>query len=84
MPETRDTPRQLLHLVFGGELKELGSTEFTDPSQLHIVGIFPNYTAAHQAWSAAARATVDDAQTRYFIVPLNSLGVPPAATGPIV
>jgi hypothetical protein len=75
---------QSLHLVFGGELKELGGAEFTDPSQLHIVGIFPDYAAAHQAWSAAARATVDDAQMRYFIVPLSSIGVPPAAAGPIV
>ena len=84
MPDTSNQPRQLLHLVFGGELKELGSTEFTNPSQLHIVGIFPDYASAHQAWSAAARATVDDAQVRYFIVPLSSPGVPPAATGPIV
>ena len=78
--------KQLLHLVFGGELKELGSTEFSDPSKLHIVGIFPDYASAHQAWSAAARATVDDAQMRYFIVHLHRLLEPliGAAAGPIV
>jgi hypothetical protein len=78
---------QLLHLVFGGELKDLASTEFTDPAKLHIVGIFPDYASAHQAWSAAARATVDDAQTRYFIVHLHRLLNPTgtdAATGPVV
>ena len=46
-----DTPgKQLLHLVFGGELTSLESTEFKDLSKLDIVGVFPNYAAAHAAW----------------------------------
>jgi hypothetical protein len=65
--------KQLLHLVFGGELAHVGSTEFADPSKLHIVGIYPNYAEAHKAWSAVARATIDDAQMRYFIVHLHRL-----------
>ena len=42
--------KQLLHLVFGGQLVRPDSTEFVDPSKLHIVGIFPSYAEAYQAW----------------------------------
>ena len=65
--------KQLLHLVFGGELTSLESTEFKDLSKLDIVGVFPNYAAAHAAWKARAQATVDNAQMRYFIVHLHRL-----------
>jgi Domain of unknown function (DUF4170) len=65
--------RQLLHLVFGGELKAVDSTEFRDPSALHTVGIYPNYKAAYDAWKAAAQATVDNALMRYFIVHMHRL-----------
>lgn len=65
--------KQLLHLVFGGELKSLEGTEFTDPSKLDIVGIFPSYAEAYKAWKGAAQRTVDSAQTRYFIVHMHRL-----------
>jgi Domain of unknown function (DUF4170) len=65
--------KQLLHLVFGGELTELDGVEFKDTSQLDIVGIFPNYEAAHNAWLSKARETIDNAQMRYFIVHLHRL-----------
>ncbi|MFL4992792.1 MAG: DUF4170 domain-containing protein [Microvirga sp.] len=69
-----DTPgKQLLHLVFGGELSSLESVDFKDLSKLEIVGIFPNYASAHAAWKAKAQATVDNAQMRYFIVHLHRL-----------
>jgi hypothetical protein len=69
-----DTPgKQLLHLVFGGELTSLESVDFKDLSKLDIVGIFPNYARAHAAWKARAQATVDNAQMRYFIVHLHRL-----------
>ena len=69
-----DTPgKQLLHLVFGGELNSLESVDFKDLSKLEIVGIFPNYASAHAAWKAKAQATVDNAQMRYFIVHLHRL-----------
>ncbi|WP_262268490.1 MULTISPECIES: DUF4170 domain-containing protein [Microvirga] len=69
-----DTPgKQLLHLVFGGELTSLESVDFKDLSKLDIVGIFPNYASAHTAWKAKAQATVDNAQMRYFIVHLHRL-----------
>lgn len=65
--------RQLLHLVFGGELKSIGSTEFRDVSSLDIVGIFPSYARAYDAWKAAAQRTVDNALMRYFIVHMHRL-----------
>lgn len=71
--------QQLLHLVFGGELASLEATRFKDLQNLDIVGIFPNYAAAHAAWKAKAQATVDQAQTRYFIVHLHRLLDPDAA-----
>ena len=64
---------QRLHLVFGGELKSLGSHEFRDPAKLDIVGLFPDYASAERAWRAKAQATVDNAQMRYFVVHLHRL-----------
>jgi hypothetical protein len=69
----REPPKQLLHLVFGGELSQLGSTEFRDLDKLDIVGVFPNYASAYAAWRAKAQQTVDNALTRYFIVHLHRL-----------
>jgi hypothetical protein len=65
--------KQLLHLVFGGELTSIGGTEFKDLKAIDIVGIFPNYREAQAAWRAKAQATVDNAQMRYFIVHLHRL-----------
>lgn len=65
--------KQLLHLVFGGELVSPEGTEFKDLSKLQIVGIYPSYKAAYDAWRAAAQATVDNAQMRFFIVHLHRL-----------
>lgn len=62
---------QLLHLVFGGELKNLETYEFRDPSKIDVVGIFPDYASAERAWRSKAQMTVDSAQTRYFIVHLH-------------
>jgi Domain of unknown function (DUF4170) len=74
--------RQLLHLVFGGELKDPGGTEFADLERLDIVGIFPNYRLAYDAWKAKAQMTVDDAQTRYFVVHIHRLLDPDATASP--
>ena len=68
------TPKkQLLHLVFGGELSGLDKTDFKDLAKLDIVGIYPNYATAYAAWKAKAQQTVDNAQVRYFIVHLHRL-----------
>jgi hypothetical protein len=71
--------KQLLHLVFGGELESLDGVEFRDFSKLDMVGIYPNYATAHAAWKAKAQQTVDNAQMRYFIVHLHRLLDPSAA-----
>jgi hypothetical protein len=68
--------KQLLHLVFGGELKSLESNEFRDPSKIDVVGIFPDYASAERAWRGKAQASVDSAQTRYFIVHLHRFLAP--------
>ena len=68
-----DGKKQLLHLVFGGELKTLTGTEFRDLDGLDIVGIYPDYKSAQIAWKAKAQATVDNAHMRYFIVHLHRL-----------
>ena len=69
-----EAPRpQLLHLVFGGELQSLDSTEFRDLTKIDFVGAFPNYASAHQAWKAKAQATVDNALMRYVIVHAHRL-----------
>ena len=70
---TETTPQQLLHLVFGGELKSLDSVEFKDLDKLDIVGIYPNYASAYAAWKSKAQQTVDNAHMRYFIVHLHRL-----------
>ena len=71
-------PKQLLHLVFGGEVSRLHSTEFKDLDRLDIVGIYPNYATAYAAWKAKAQQTVDNAEMRYFIVHLHRLLDPEA------
>jgi Domain of unknown function (DUF4170) len=64
---------QLLHLVFGGELSDVSHVTFKDLAKLDVVGFYPNYAAAHQAWLGKARETIDNAQMRYFIVHMHRL-----------
>jgi hypothetical protein len=65
--------KQLLHLVFGGELRNVTDIEFKDLDKLDIVGVYPNYASAYAAWRAKAQGTVDNAEMRYFIVHLHRL-----------
>ncbi len=74
-------PKQLLHVVIGGELARLDSTEFKDLSKVEIVGLYPNYATAYTAWKAKAQQTVDNAHMRYFIVHLHRL-LDPESSGP--
>jgi Domain of unknown function (DUF4170) len=71
---------QLLHLVFGGELKDPQGTEFVDLDKVDMVGVFPNYAEAYKAWRGKAQASVDQANVRYFVVHLHRL-LEPDATG---
>jgi len=68
-----DESKQLLHLVFGGELTSLDGMTFRDLDKLDVVGIFPNYQSAALAWKSKAQQTVDNAHMRYFIVHLHRL-----------
>ncbi|WP_337266223.1 DUF4170 domain-containing protein [Oryzifoliimicrobium ureilyticus] len=70
--------KQLLHLVFGGELVNLKDVQFKDLASLDIVGIFPDYASALTAWKSKAQATVDNAHMRYFIVHMHRLLDPQA------
>ena len=65
--------KQLLHLVFGGELENLEDVSFRDLSKLDIVGVYPSYAEAEKAWRSKAQSTVDNAHMRYFIVHLHRL-----------
>jgi hypothetical protein len=83
MPDPAPNPpaKQLLHLVFGGELESVGTGDFKDLAKLDIVGIFPNYATAYAAWKTKAQGTVDNAQMRYYIVHLHRL-LEPQTTAP--
>lgn len=64
---------QLLHLVMGGRVKDPQSLEFEDLSKIDLVGVYPSYAAAEEAWRANAQRTVDDAEMKYVIVHLHRL-----------
>ena len=68
MGEKTVQTKQLLHIVFGGELKDVTEVEFEDLSKVDFVGAFPNYKDAYDAWKSAAQRTVDHAEMRYFIL----------------
>jgi myo-inositol-1(or 4)-monophosphatase len=72
MADKRDS-KQLLHIVLGGELKDVADVEFADLSAVDFVGAFPSYKAAYDAWKAAAQRTVDNAHMRYFIIHAHRL-----------
>lgn len=65
--------KQLLHLVMGGRVVDPQGVEFQDLNDIHIVGIYPNYASAEDAWRAHAQRTVDDAEMKYVIVHLHRL-----------
>ncbi len=79
-PKSTIPGKQLLHMVFGGELDDVKDVDFKDLSKLDVVGFYPNYATAHDAWQGKARETIDNAQMRYFIVHLHRL-LDPAEEG---
>ena len=46
---------------------------FKDVNDIHVVGIFPDYATAYNAWKSEAQRTVDNAHMRYFIAHLHRL-----------
>ena len=81
MADIQQQPRQLLHLVLGGELSSVADVQFKDLSKVDIVGLYPNYASAYAVWKAKAQGSVDNAEMRYFIVHLHRL-LDPEATVP--
>lgn len=65
--------QQLLHLVIGGRVKDPQTVEFEDLKDIHVVGFYPNYADAEEAWRSWAQRTVDDAEMKYVIVHLHRL-----------
>ncbi len=47
--------------------------DFNDLENIDIVGIFPNFAEAEEAWRSAAQRTVDDAEMKYVVVHLHKL-----------
>lgn len=72
--------KPLLHLVFGGEVKDPRGVDFVDADALDIVGIYPNYAKALEAWRGRSQQHVDEASVKYVIVHLHRL-LQPDATG---
>jgi Domain of unknown function (DUF4170) len=64
---------QRLHLVFGGELIDPSKNTFKDVDDIHVVGMFPDYQSAFEAWKSNAQRTVDNAHMRYFIAHIHRL-----------
>lgn len=65
--------KQLLHIVIGGELKDLHSNEFRDLTQIDFVGAFACYEDAKTAWKSKAQSTVDNALMRYYVLHAHKL-----------
>ena len=64
---------QLLHLVMGGEVEKGDDIVFKDLASVDLVGVYPNYAAAHAVWKQKAQLTVDNAEMRYFVVHMHRL-----------
>lgn len=64
---------QRLHLVFGGELVDPTKNVFKNVGDIDIVGMFPDYASAFDAWKSSAQKTVDNAHMRYFIAHIHRL-----------
>ena len=73
---------QRLHLVFGGELVDPTKNTFKNVEDIEIVGIFPDYDTAYNAWKSNAQRTVDNAHMRFFIAHLHRLRDEETATPP--
>ncbi len=62
-----------LHLVFGGRVSDPQSLDFNDLENIDMVGVYPNFEEAEEAWRGAAQRTVDDAEMKYVVVHLHRM-----------
>ncbi|MEJ7935649.1 DUF4170 domain-containing protein [Sphingobium sp. AN558] len=70
-----------MHLVMGGRVQDPQTLDFQDLAAIDLVGVFPDYASAEDAWRSAAQRTVDDAEMRYVIVHLHRLLEPDLPAG---
>lgn len=82
--QSTESDKQLLHIVIGGELEDLEGTTFRNLDEVEVVGLYPNYAKAYDAWKSAAQRTVDNAHMRYFIVHLHRLLDPSTGHHPLL
>jgi hypothetical protein len=66
-----------LHFVFGGRVKDPTGLDF-DLGTIDMVGLYPDYASALDAWRGKAQRTVDDAEMKYVVVHLHRLLDPSA------
>ena len=64
---------QKLHFVMGGRVADPQGLDFVNLDKLDLVGVYPDYASAEDAWRAKAQASVDDAEMKYVIVHLHRL-----------
>lgn len=64
---------QKLHIVMGGRVRDPQGLDFVNLENLDIVGVYPDYASAEEAWRGKAQSTVDDAEMKYVIVHLHRL-----------
>jgi hypothetical protein len=57
----------------GGRVSDPQSLDFVDLDKIDVVGVFPDFATAEEAWRANARRTIDDAEIKYVIVHLHRL-----------
>jgi Mg-chelatase subunit ChlI len=62
-----------LHLVFGGRVSDPQGLDFLELDKIDLVGVYPNYAEALDAWRGRAQRTVDDAEMKYVVVHLHRL-----------
>lgn len=65
--------KQLLHMVFGGRVKDPQGLEFDDLEAIEFVGMYASYKEAENAWRGASQAHVDDAMRKYVVVHMHRL-----------
>lgn len=65
--------RSKIHLVMGGRVKDPRGLEFENLDEIDLVGVYPDYNEAEDAWRSKAQQTVDDAEMKYVVVHLHKL-----------
>ena len=70
-----------MHLVFGGRVRDPQGLDFVDLDKIDLVGVYPSYAEAVDAWRGKAQRTVDDAEMKYVVVHLHRLLEPEMEDG---